>query len=153
MSKHTQGGRRWDEWQVQPANVAGEEQLLFHNNRYHVFFRKYRVEGVPHAIIWLSIRNNDRSTRRDWRDFQRIKNELVGPEYEMVEIYPSESHKVDTSNQYHLWGYDSISPVFTNNGLGWMQGRTVWNGKSPTPPIPGTENAVQRVNHEEDSTV
>jgi hypothetical protein len=39
----------------------------------------------------------------DWRDLQRIKNELVGPECEAVELYPAESRLVDTANQYHLW--------------------------------------------------
>ena len=38
-----------------------------------------------------------------FRDFQRIKNELVGPECEAVELYPAESRLVDTANQYHLW--------------------------------------------------
>jgi hypothetical protein len=35
----------------------------------------------------------------DWRDLQRIKNQLVGPECEAVELYPAESRKVDTANQ------------------------------------------------------
>ena len=39
----------------------------------------------------------------DWRDFQRIKNELIGEEYEGVELYPAESRRVDTANQYHIW--------------------------------------------------
>jgi len=34
---------------------------------------------------------------------QRIKNEIVGPEHEAVELFPAESRLVDTSNQYHLW--------------------------------------------------
>lgn len=38
-----------------------------------------------------------------WRDLQEIKNELVGPEHEAIEIYPAESKRVDSANQYHLW--------------------------------------------------
>lgn len=51
----------------------------------------------------LSIRRQDRSTARDWRHFQRIKNQLCGPEYEGIELYPAESRLVDTANQYHIW--------------------------------------------------
>lgn len=80
--------------------------MLFHNNRYHVFMRRVRnpQEGGP-DILHLSIRDNQRSAAHDWRDFQKIKNELVGPEFEMVEVYPCESHLVDLSNQFHLWGF------------------------------------------------
>lgn len=65
-------------------------------------------------MIHLSIRNQDRSTRHDWRDFQRIKNQLAGPEYEGLEVYPAESRKVDTANQYHLWCF----PFSMGFGLG-----------------------------------
>lgn len=54
-------------------------------------------------LTWLSIKRLDKATIHDWRDLQRIKNELCGPESEAVELYPSESRLVDTSNQYHLW--------------------------------------------------
>lgn len=59
-------------------------------------------DGWP-AMIWLSIRRQDRAAIRDWRHFQQIKNELVGAECEAVEMYPAESRLVDTANQYHLW--------------------------------------------------
>jgi hypothetical protein len=38
-----------------------------------------------------------------WRDLQRIKNELIGPECEGFELYPAESRLVDTANQYWIW--------------------------------------------------
>jgi hypothetical protein len=147
-------GRRWTPWIKEQVTVMGQEQTLYSNNRYHVFLRKEEPVGdCPYGVVWLSIRNNDRSTRRDWRDFQRIKNEIVGPDREMVEIYPQEGHKVDTSNQYHLWGYDTERAVFAEGGLGWREGRKVWNGIStPRQSIPGTEKAVQRPS-EEESTI
>ena len=55
------------------------------------------------SFVHLSIRRHDRTAARDWRDFQDIKNQLVGPECEGVELYPAESRLVDTANQYHLW--------------------------------------------------
>jgi hypothetical protein len=132
--------------------VQGEEQLCYHNNRYHVFFRRYEVPGVPYPLIHLSIKNNDRSPVRDWRDLQRIKNEIVGEEREMAELFPRESNKVDLSNQYHLWGFDTDEPVFMRFGLGWTGQRLVWNGVSPKPAIPGAEDSVQRPSSE-DSTI
>ena len=56
-------------------------------------------------LVWISIRRNDREPIINWRDKQAIKNQLLGEECEAVEIYPAESRLVDTSNQYHLFGY------------------------------------------------
>ena len=84
---------------------------VFENSRYMVFW--YDVPAVPSptrpdaehwpAMIHLSIKEHDRGTRHDWRDFQRIKNEIVGPEHEALELYPAESRLVDTANQFHIF--------------------------------------------------
>lgn len=58
--------------------------------------------GWP-EMHWLSVRSNDRSAVHDWRDLQRIKNEIIGPTHEAVELYPSEDRLVDSANQYHLF--------------------------------------------------
>ena len=71
---------------------------MFQNSRYTVIRKE-----LSNKIVWLSIRHNDRRAVRDWRHFQRIKNELAGPEREAIEIYPAESRLVDEANQYHLW--------------------------------------------------
>jgi hypothetical protein len=55
------------------------------------------------GLIHLSIKRNDKAPILKWRDMQKIKNELVGPECEGVQIFPAESRLVDTSNQFHLW--------------------------------------------------
>lgn len=57
------------------------------------------------GLVWLSIRRQDREPVRDWRDFQQIKNQLLGVECEAVEVYPAESRLVDSANQYHLFGF------------------------------------------------
>jgi len=75
---------------------------LFMNSRY-VVLRRDMGEGPWGPLVWLSIRRQDRGAIRDWRDMQRIKNELVGPECEGMELYPAEGRLVDTSNQFHLW--------------------------------------------------
>lgn len=54
--------------------------------------------------VWLSLsRYGRRGTVRSWRHLQTIKNTIVGPEREAVEIFPAESRLVDTTDQYHLW--------------------------------------------------
>jgi hypothetical protein len=74
---------------------------VFGNNLYQVEMMEYD-SGVG-IVYWLSIVRRDRSAIHDWRDLQRIKNELVGPDHEGMEIYPAEDRLVDTNNQYHLF--------------------------------------------------
>lgn len=92
---------------VEPS--PGEQ--WYANNHYTVCRRRITAD-TPDApdLIHLSIHDHSRGTRHDWRDFQRIKNELVGPECEGVELFPAESRLVDTANQYHIWVIDS--PAF-----------------------------------------
>jgi len=73
------------------------------NSLYQVNVRRdVAAEGFP-AMHHLSIKRVDKGVIHDWRDLQRIKNEIVGPEHEAVELYPAESRLVDSSNQFHLW--------------------------------------------------
>lgn len=89
---------QYEDYSAQFAEFASGESTMWQNNRY-VVIRKEIGEGMT----WLSIRHRNRKAVRDWRHFQRIKNELAGPEREAVEIYPAESRLVDEANQYHLW--------------------------------------------------
>lgn len=73
------------------------ERPTFRNDLYQV-----TVFDDGH-IVHLSIKRNDRAPIHDWRDLQEIKNQLVGAENEAIEIYPAESKRVDSANQYHLW--------------------------------------------------
>lgn len=74
---------------------------VWKNSRYQVWIR--RPSHWPGELIHLSIKRNDRNPMHDWRDLQRIKNEILGKEEEAVELYPAESRLVDAANQYHLW--------------------------------------------------
>jgi hypothetical protein len=82
------------------------------NDLYQVQVRRYPSKVTPGTnLIHLNIRRRDgEACIRDWRHFQQIKNELIGPECEAIELYPAESRHVDTSNKYHLWGTDD--PTF-----------------------------------------
>jgi len=54
-------------------------------------------------FIHLCIRRHDGQECKNWKDHQRIKSELIGPECEAVELFPAESRLIDTTNEYHLW--------------------------------------------------
>ncbi|WOH70657.1 hypothetical protein RX330_20380 [Bradyrhizobium sp. NDS-1] len=56
---------------------------------------------------WFKLRIERRDGEpisREWRLFQNIKNQLLGPECEALELYPAESRKIDSANMYHLYG-------------------------------------------------
>ena len=103
--------------------VTPEDEVWL-NSRYQVNVRHCYCDRD--FVAHLSIKRIDKSAIHDWRELQRIKNEIVGPENEALEIYPAESRLVDTSNQYHLWvfvnedyriGLGFRSRMVTNKGL------------------------------------
>ncbi len=61
-----------------------------------------KVRKYP-PIVHLDLARHDGQPITSWQDLQQIKNELVGPECEGVELFPAESRLVDTAHQYHLW--------------------------------------------------
>lgn len=93
-------------------DVANDEIWL--NDSYQVNVRK--VDPMPGSglppMAHLSIKRLDKGPARDWRDFQQIKNEMVGPECEGCELYPADSRVVDTSNQFHLWVFRTPEAQF-----------------------------------------
>lgn len=88
-----------------PGDVELRERggAVFRSDLYTVTATPLIAELGRDGPVHLSIKRNDRAAVRDWRHFQRIKNEIMGPEREAVELYPAESTLVDESNQYHLW--------------------------------------------------
>ncbi len=75
-------------------------ERVYLNHRYQVHVRQ-----CGDNLVHLSIRRLDRQPIHDWRDIQEIKNQLLGPECEAVELYPAESRRVDAANQFHIWGH------------------------------------------------
>lgn len=99
--------RGWGDWRDVPRGETTREEVhrIVENDRYQVHMSRMVANpetGWP-DMIWLSIKRLDQKPVHDWRDLQRIKNELVGGEYEGMEIYPAEERLVDSANQYHLW--------------------------------------------------
>ncbi len=80
------------------------------NSRYTVLRRD--VPSQQGQLVHLSIKRNDKNPMHDWRDMQRIKNELLGPEEEAMELYPAESRLIDTANQYHLFCFLGMRAPF-----------------------------------------
>lgn len=83
----TPGGDEWD------------------NGAYYGCLKKYEsgspLGGGPYAV--LSITSTDETARHDWRDFQQLKNLLLGEEWEALELYPAESRLKDPTNRFYLW--------------------------------------------------
>lgn len=131
--------RRWSDLiEVDPPpDVGGRVFSCWINGLYQVLvFQAATPEGWP-AMVHLSIKRRDRQPIHDWRDLQRIKNELCGTDAEGIELYPAESRLVDEANQYHLWvaepgarfpighlGERMVSPdsgIDPTTGLPWVQ--------------------------------
>jgi len=85
--------------------VLGEscDDMVFLNNLYQVNVTICDKEAGLSGPIELSIKRRDKTAVHDWRELQRIKNEICGPEREGFELYPAESRLVDTANQYFLF--------------------------------------------------
>jgi len=93
-------------------------EVFLANSHYLVFRRELRsmIEGQP-PQVHLSLRTVENDTRHDWREMQRIKNELCGPDWEAVELYPREDRIVDQANQYHLWCFAFQLPFGFDDGV------------------------------------
>jgi len=115
----------------------GSDASLWKNDIYQVIARPMMANGERTGGVHLSIRRNDRRPARDWRDFQRIKNELCGPEREGIELYPAESRLVDCANQYHMW----VAPPGVRFPVGFDEGRVTRTPEEAAIEAPG---AVQR---------
>ena len=91
---------------VERSMQASAPAQTWENDLYlvHVFFER--------PFVHLDISRKDGQPSHNWRHFQQIKNQLVGPEYEAIELYPAERRLVDTANQYHLWVHADANYVF-----------------------------------------
>ena len=100
------------------------------------------VEGTPYQanvepakirpgfpdMTHLSIRRVDRQLVKDWRHLQEIKNALLDPECEAVELYPAESRLIDSADQWHLWAFRHPGLHFP---FGFEAGRMTTDSPSP----------------------
>lgn len=100
------------------------ERAVVHSTTLHVYYNDlYMIEvGNEPPFIRLSITRHDRQACKEWKHLQEIKNRLIGPEHEAVELFPAESRLIDTTNQYHMWVHADPNYRFP---IGWKQQRFV----------------------------
>jgi hypothetical protein len=90
------------------------------NDLYEVTVRRYfdgwpfdpsatvREQLQPTPWVYMGICSRDGQARHDWRDLQRIKNDVCGSEWEAIELFPAESRLIDPSNYYILFAAPRI---------------------------------------------
>lgn len=129
--------QRWTEFKPCPmSGVRGPHDEFYKNDTHAVIVTPCNYDKLPEDRLmdgWvvLSIRRIDRAAECDWRIFQRIKNDLAGPEREAVQLFPAMSRVVDTSNQYFLM----VAPKGYRIGLGYLDQLVV------------AHDAISRVQH------
>lgn len=101
--------------QLEEQESRSSDEELWINSRYQVILSRIPCQDprLP-TLVHLSIKRVDKECpgEEHFRDFQRIKNELVGRGCEGVELYPTEDRLVDTANQFHLWCFDDATVRF-----------------------------------------
>lgn len=131
LSKRLKPSRKWQTLVLSPMPGPNAARV-YHNNIYEVNYWRYST-GWPFGNgEWalLGISSIDGEARHDWRDFQHIKNDLVGLEWEALELYPAESRLLDPSNYYYLWCAPAI-PV------GRFEGRRILGASAAIAPQRG----------------
>lgn len=89
--------------QAMEYRATALREKRYENDKYRVFVSPIHVlAGFP-PFIHLTIERVDSQPVHSWAEFQEIKNMLVGPEHEAMELYPAESRLVDMAHQYHAW--------------------------------------------------
>ncbi len=127
---------RWIEERVQQM----ARQQIFANDLYVVSLENQ-------GVFWrMSIQRRDGQPCREWKHMQQIKNELFGPRYEAVELYPAEDRLVDTNNEYHLWVHADPNFRFP---IGFQVGRCV----TPQPAVEAAPRYVVATNSDHAAAV
>lgn len=100
----------WGPWEVKqlpPGLITirgwASEVRRVHQNRIYVVLER-PFDGPAGPMIHFAIRTPS-TAEPPWRDMQRIKNELVGPERLAVQVCPPVSRLIDEADMYHLWVY------------------------------------------------
>jgi len=93
--------------------LANPKEEIWSNDKYCVHVNRglklleQPKNEEPVLLTHLSIKSHRNSAEdHDWRDYQEIKNQLVGEENEGFELYPRESRLVDTCNQFHMFVFE-----------------------------------------------
>lgn len=115
--------RSWD-WHEKAISDADRSQYpacraivrAFFNDLYSV--QVYHV-GTDMGLVQHAIVRVQDGGEPPWRDLQRIKDELFGPDAYAVQVYPRRADVVDQADVYHLWLLPDELPfgLHRENGL------------------------------------
>ena len=107
---------KFEKMKVNP-DLVGHVDEVWKNNRYEVQLEFMDKKKGKDGFVWLQLKDVNKEAIHDWREMQKIKNEIMGDEREAVELFPAESRLVDTSNQFHLF----VMPLGEKCGFGYGQ--------------------------------
>ena len=95
------------------------------NDRYTVSV--HFLDGDRDGFVELAVHNRNRTPHIPWRHLQQIKDEVVGPDREAVQLFPAEGRLVDTANEFWLYVYPVGKAPMRNRRtrLGMDHGRNV----------------------------
>lgn len=117
--------RKWQTMVRDPRDSGLDGCPVFSNNVYTVTVRRYEqgwpIGGGPWAQ--LGIYREDGQPVADWRDMQRIKNDICGNEWEGIELFPAESRLLDPSNYRIMFCAPGIP-------IGMRDGRRICTSKN-----------------------
>ena len=94
---------------IKPPTMGSLKKMVKEDNEMPIYSNgiyECHVHNDGNGPVHLSIKNYERSTDIPWLHKQWIKNDIMGDEYEAVELFPAESRLVNTANQYHLWCFE-----------------------------------------------
>lgn len=136
------------------TGTGNRDTRAFENSRYFVHLTPYIWPGDVEGAV-LSIRTKENDARHDWREFQRIKNELCGPECEGLELYPAESRLMDTANQFYLFvlppgaqvpcGFEGRTVVAPCENIAQSNQRPWEDGQQPADARNATDADVEKI--------
>jgi hypothetical protein len=87
------------DWHCSTENWHSKDYWVSLDKTCYMGYKTFQRNPVWHPRIC----RHDLAPCQDWQVFQAIKNEIVGPEYEAVELYPAHSRMMDVGNMYHFW--------------------------------------------------
>ena len=95
------------------------------NARYTVSV--HLLDGKRDGFVEIAVHNHNRTPHVPWRHLQQIKNEVVGPDREAVQLFPAEDRLLDTANEYWIYVYPTGDAPMRKRGvkIGMDRGRTV----------------------------
>lgn len=84
----------------------------YRNNRYTVMVYDNHITTHGPATRVMIQKHDDQPIMFHWREMQKIKNEVFGPETVAIEYYPAESKLINDHNIYWMWIYPpGILPI------------------------------------------